>query len=155
MVEHLVIGVFFNDNQHKTKLTALLEFFKLVFSHWPTISDGLFCPSCWFLCQGKHSIQRWLEYLHVNFLTKEAYFFYGYEFVKGACSSLVLDWNWWGLTFIITFITHYKPCVWGKDQFHYTNKYASCRCVGLTLHSRCVGLNYLGMDKYRNELYKC
>jgi hypothetical protein len=21
-------------------------------------------------------------------------------------------------------------------------------------HSRCVGLNYLGMDKYRNELYR-
>jgi hypothetical protein len=46
IVEHLVIGVFFNDNQHKTKLTALLEFSKLVLSHWPTISDELFCPSC-------------------------------------------------------------------------------------------------------------
>lgn len=46
MVEHLVIGAVFNDNQHKTKLTALLEFSKLVFSNWPTISDELFCPSC-------------------------------------------------------------------------------------------------------------
>jgi hypothetical protein len=46
MVEHLVIGVFFNDNQYKTKLTGLLEFSKLMFNHWPTISDGLFCPSC-------------------------------------------------------------------------------------------------------------
>jgi hypothetical protein len=26
--------------------------------------------------------------------------------------------------------------------------------MGLLLHSRCGGLNYLGMDKYRNELYR-